>query len=76
VAANFLTYSYRAELVAIRAGLERTLLLEGSVALFTDSRSALQVLQNGPTEQSSLLDTEAWKLLECFSMAGRPVHLQ
>jgi ribonuclease HI len=59
VAANFLTSScYRAELVAIRAALEKTLLLEGSVAFFTDSRYALQVLQNGFAEQSTLLGTE------------------
>jgi hypothetical protein len=75
VAANFLTSSYRAKMVAIRAGLERTL-LEGSLALFTDSCFALQVLQNGPAEQSTLLGTEVWDLQERFSMTGRPVHLQ
>jgi hypothetical protein len=53
---------YRADLVKIRAALERALLLEGSVTLYIDSRSALQVLQSRPAER--------------FSMAGRPVHLR
>jgi ribonuclease HI len=43
VAAGSLTSSYRAELVAFRAALERALLLEGTVALFTVSLSLLQV---------------------------------
>jgi ribonuclease HI len=43
VAASSLTSSYRAELVAIHAALERTLLLEGTMALFMDSLSVLQV---------------------------------
>jgi hypothetical protein len=75
VAANFLTSSYRAELVAIRAALKRTL-LEGSIAHFTDSRTALQVLHNGTAEQFTLLGTEVWDLLEHFSVAGHPVQLQ
>jgi hypothetical protein len=54
VAAGSLTSSYRSKLVAIRTTLERALLLEGSVAIFTDSRSALQVLQSGPAKQSTL----------------------
>jgi hypothetical protein len=44
VAAGFLTSSYWAEQVAFRAALERALLLEVSVVLFNDSRSALQVM--------------------------------
>jgi hypothetical protein len=46
VTAGSFTSSYQAELVAIRAALERGRLLEGSVAL--------QVLQSGPSEQSTL----------------------
>jgi hypothetical protein len=35
-----------------------------------------EVLQNGTAEQFTLLGTEVWDLLECFSMAGHPVQLQ
>jgi hypothetical protein len=55
--------SFRAELVAIRKALEEAVGLTGSIALYSDSRSSIQMLQNGPESQNDLLGAQLWELL-------------
>ena len=78
--AGSLGSSFRAKMIAPRAGLDH--LLEVShypkdpIVVCTDSRSALVALREGPAAQRSLQEGEIWSCLLAIAAEGRPIYTQ
>ena len=82
-AAGAVCSSLRAELVAIREALAVITSLPAAerqqarqIRLFTDSRSGLQLLQQGPSAQTSVLAGDVWRLLQELGDEGHTIMLQ
>lgn len=80
VPAGSLCSSFRAEMVALQAALallaEHPTHTEDPIVVCTDSQSALAVLRDGPSAQSTPLGCQIWEALSTLTAGGRPVHLQ
>ena len=78
--AGRLSYSYRAEMVALQFALAQLIsspaLDEDPVVICTDFHSSLASLRDGPAAQTAPLGISIWRLLSRLAEGGRQGHLQ
>jgi ribonuclease HI len=76
---GYLSASFRAEMVALSAGLETFIKAETigeSLLIGTDSQSSVSKLKAGPLDQDSRLSQDVWKKLDTLLMRGWVITMQ